>query len=95
MGSAAYVAQVVAGILELGVLGVVRVGKARAGAGVVGGAVGAGFGAGGGPPAGGVLFELAHFGAAAAGVGFGASAVAGCGCWRAQSAGGIRQDGPG
>jgi hypothetical protein len=45
-----------AGGFEFGVFGVVGVGEAGAGAGIVGGALDAGLGAGGGPPAGGVLF---------------------------------------
>jgi len=65
-----------AGGFELGVFGVVGVGEARACAGIVGGRLDAGLGTGGGPPAGSVLFQFAHFDAAGAGVGFGAVAIA-------------------
>lgn len=81
--------------LALRVLSVVGVGKAGTGAGIVGWAMLVGFRATGSPPAGGVLFEFAHFGAAAAGVGFRAGAITGRCLRGTQGPRGIRQDGPG
>ena len=62
--------------LQLSVFGVIWVREARTGVGVIGRRVGVGLGATGCPPAGGVLLQLAHLGAASMGVGFGAGAVA-------------------